>query len=651
MNTTANSLAGGDRMVRQHGPADLEPAGDEPSSPHDRIPQAARAAAGALLAERTEAGHWPAARPSLTSLDADAVLFELWMDPAAGAWRPRNRAAIDRAAESILARQLPDGGFRDAADPETALGEAAKAYCALKLAGLDAADPRMEATRGYVLERGGLDAADELTRIELGFFGLYPRSHRPLLPVAAMLLPGNVPAWLPAPVRAVAAPLALIEALGPSKPVPQGFDLAELRLTEPGRVPPAPRNLLGVWGSLSAMAPGAIRKRALRAAERWVVEHLQPTGFPAALYRPLLYSVLALDLLGRDPSDPLRAAAEWQLRSLLSGEPSNDWPASVRQTAFAARAICASGEAPRVGLHRAADWILEHQATGHGAWAPARPGVEAGGWSTGYANGLYPDTVTTASVLLALGGIAATDGPAQTAATGRAIRWLLATQRADGGWAVIDADAGRGPFRKATLAGSGTEFTRSGADVTGLVLEALGGHGLNDGDVTVRRGIEYLAGAQQLDGSWRGAPGGGYLYSTACALRGLRAVQVDSREPYVLRAGEWLRSIQNSDGGWGESAAAPADGEYVPAPSQAPETAWGVIGLVAGGDTASGCAQRGIDYLVAHQDDDGTWTSAGAGSSLPGAFDFTSGHGRGFVPLLALAAYREENLLRGKDTA
>ncbi|MFN6105114.1 MAG: prenyltransferase/squalene oxidase repeat-containing protein, partial [Planctomycetaceae bacterium] len=43
------------------------------------------------------------------------------------------------------------------------------------------------------------------------------------------------------------------------------------------------------------------------------------------------------------------------------------------------------------------------------------------------------------------------------------------------------------------------------------------------------------------------------MYGTFLAIKGLRRAGVSDREAYVLRAGEWLRSIQNVDGGWGES--------------------------------------------------------------------------------------------------
>jgi squalene-hopene/tetraprenyl-beta-curcumene cyclase len=91
------------------------------------------------------------------------------------------------------------------------------------------------------------------------------------------------------------------------------------------------------------------------------------------------------------------------------------------------------------------------------------------------------------------------------------------------------------------------------------------------------------------------------------ALRGLRAAGVDNHEATVLRGGEWLRSIQNADGGWGESCASCAQGEFSAAPSTASQTAWALLGLMAGGDGESLSVRQGIQYLVRTQQEDGGW--------------------------------------------
>ncbi|HPT26817.1 MAG TPA: hypothetical protein PLZ95_10390, partial [Bryobacteraceae bacterium] len=100
---------------------------------------------------------------------------------------------------------------------------------------------------------------------------------------------------------------------------------------------------------------------------------------------------------------------------------------------------------------------------------------------------------------------------------------------------------------------------------------------------------------QGTEGSWALDGFSGPVISTAFALDALRRQGVDEREAVVLRGGEWLRSVQNADGGWG------AGGE---ARSSIGRTACAVFGLVSGGDAGSESVRRGLDYLLAAQDAD-----------------------------------------------
>ncbi|TNY02630.1 squalene--hopene cyclase, partial [Escherichia coli] len=58
---------------------------------------------------------------------------------------------------------------------------------------------------------------------------------------------------------------------------------------------------------------------------------------------------------------------------------------------------------------------------------------------------------------------------------------------------------------------------------------------------------------QEADGSWFGRWGTNYIYGTWSALCGLNAAGIGTDAPEMKRAAQWLLSIQNEDGGWGES--------------------------------------------------------------------------------------------------
>ncbi|MEP6961569.1 MAG: squalene--hopene cyclase, partial [Acidobacteriota bacterium] len=75
--------------------------------------QALSRASGYLLSLRHQDGYWWGDLTADTTLESDFILLELWRHApdADGKWNPPTRAAIEKAAHSILQRQLRDGGF------------------------------------------------------------------------------------------------------------------------------------------------------------------------------------------------------------------------------------------------------------------------------------------------------------------------------------------------------------------------------------------------------------------------------------------------------------------------------------------------------------------------------------------------------------
>jgi hypothetical protein len=145
-----------------------------------------------------------------------------------------------------------------------------------------------------------------------------------------------------------------------------------------------------------------------------------------------------------------------------------------------------------------------------------------------------------------------------------------------------------------------------------------------------------LMGRQGSEGNWALPQFSGQIVSTAFALKALEQLGVDDREAAVLRAGEWLRSVQNADGGWGESAEMAA-GEAASSPVR---TACAVAGLVAGGDAGSESVRRGIEYLVRTQAQDGMWRDGGHNwTLLAGHVECRSNLDQLTLPLTALTAF------------
>ncbi len=197
--------------------------------------QAARNATHWLLDRQSREGYWWGQLTADSTLESDWILLQLWLHPPVdGVWTPPNRPQIDRAVASILARQLPDGGFSIYPKGPSDVSATVKAYFALKLAGLAYEDERLAGARERILALGGIQAANSYVKINLSLFGLFPREGVPSVPPELMLLPGNFLYQMSSWTRAIVIPLSIVQAMNPLRPVPAGFHLKELCLAGAG---------------------------------------------------------------------------------------------------------------------------------------------------------------------------------------------------------------------------------------------------------------------------------------------------------------------------------------------------------------------------------------------------------------------------------
>jgi squalene-hopene/tetraprenyl-beta-curcumene cyclase len=163
-----------------------------------------------------------------------------------------------------------------------------------------------------------------------------------------------------------------------------------------------------------------------------------------------------------------------------------------------------------------------------------------------------------------------------------------------------------------------------------------------------RQAIEFLLRDQTAEGAWYGRWGVNYVYGTSGVLRALAGINLGA-EPYCQRAAQWLRTIQNPDGGFGESIASYDDpdlkGKGDSTPSQ---TAWGLTGLLAAAPPTDPAAAHAARYLIERQNADGSWDEEPfTGTGFPRVFFLKYHLYRNYFPLHALARYG--NLLRDKD--
>jgi len=210
--------------------------------------------------------------------------------------------------QSILARQSPDGGFNIYPHGPSEVSASIKAYFALKVAGISQNDSRMLRLRDRILELGGLQAANSYVRINLSLFDLFPREACPSIPPELILLPGKLIYQMSSWSRAIAISLAIVHSANPRRPVPEGFNLDELYV--PGKPLALPRDvklftvhnlflvvdkMLKKW---EKHGPRSVRRRAVNKCAEWMLERFEGTDGLGAIYPPMQYAIMALDVLG-----------------------------------------------------------------------------------------------------------------------------------------------------------------------------------------------------------------------------------------------------------------------------------------------------------------------------------------------------------------
>ena len=387
--------------------------------------------------------------------------------------------------------------------------------------------------------------------------------------------------------------------------------------------------------------PERIRNFAIREAEHWILDRTRHTEGLGAIYPAMMYFIMALDALGYPKDHPDLVEAIRHFESLLIETEDRfifqPCVSPIWDTAICAFALGEAGAADEARMTRAADWLISKEVRRKGDWSVKRPDTEPSGWAFEFANEFYPDIDDTAMVLLALLHAKAPNAAAQAAAERRAINWLLAMQSDDGGWAAFDVDNNWALLNEVPFADHNAMLDPTCPDITGRVLESLCRRGMA-GHEAVRRGVAYLLEAQEKDGSWYGRWGVNYIYGSFLAMRGLAASGAPEAKDAIAKAAQWLRTIQNPDGGWGESCASYDRERFVPAPSCPSQTAWAVLGLLAAGDREGAAVRCGIQFLLDRQRPDGTWPEeATTGTGFPNVFYLTYGMYRDYFPLLALA--------------
>ena len=514
--------------------------------------------------------------------------------------------------------------------------------------------------REIVHRLGGLEHSNSYVRFYLALVGAVSWDLVPSIPPELLLIPSwfifniyEMSSW----TRGIVIPMAILSALRPDWKLPERAHVDEL-FKDPERKTAAldwSGQILSWKNVFLAVDRGLklyekwpwkpFRQRAIREAKSWMLDHIERTDGLAAIYPAMMNSIFLLMAFGHGPDDPLtlREIKEFSRFEIEEQDTIRMQPcvSPVWDTCIAMVALEEAGLPPdHPALVKAAEWLLSKQVLGPGDWQVKNKDAEPGGWAFEFRNDFYPDVDDTAFVLMALERVRYPDPARMEAAMRRGIQWLLSMQNRDGGWGAFDRDNDRKFLCNIPFADHNAMIDPSTADVTARVVECLGRFGWSDGHPVIRRAVNFLLKDQSKDGSWFGRWGVNYIYGTSGVLRALETVSLATRE-FCQRAVNWLRSVQKVDGSFGESLLS----YDVPATkgqgtSTASQTAWGLIGLLAGAGTEDSAVRKAVAYLVHRQQADGSWSEPEfTGTGFPGVFYLKYHLYRNSFPVYALARY------------
>ncbi|MBU9688614.1 squalene--hopene cyclase [Burkholderia multivorans] len=626
-------------------------------------------ATDALLAAQNADGHWVYELEADSTIPAEYVLLVHYLGETP------NLELEQKIGRYLRRIQQADGGWPLFTDGAPNISASVKAYFALKVIGDDENAEHMQRARRAIHAMGGAEMSNVFTRIQLALYGAIPWRAVPMMPVEIMLLPqwfpfhlSKVSYW----ARTVIVPLLVLNAKRPLAKNPRGVRIDELFIDPPvnaGLLPRQGHQSAGwfaffravdhVLRAVDGLFPAYTRERAIRQAVAFVDERLNGEDGLGAIYPAMANAVMMYDVLGYAEDHPNRAIARKSIEKLLVVHEDEAYCqpclSPVWDTSLAAHALLETRD-PRAeqAAVRGLDWLRPLQILDvRGDWISRRPHVRPGGWAFQYANPHYPDVDDTAVVAMAMDRAQKLNqSDTYRESIARAREWVVGMQSSDGGWGAFEPENTQYYLNNIPFSDHGALLDPPTADVSGRCLSMLSqlGETALTSDAA-RRALDYMLKEQEPDGSWYGRWGMNYVYGTWTALCALNAAGLGPEDARVKRAAQWLLSIQNKDGGWGE------DGDsyklnyrgYEPAPSTASQTAWALLGLMAAGEVNNPAVKRGIDYLIAEQKEHGLWDEARfTATGFPRVF-YLRYHGyRKFFPLWALARYR--NLKRDNTT-
>jgi len=577
----------------------------------EALTQTAARALAALKGLQREDGHWCAELEGDSILQSEYLLMKwiLGQERSPMADGRDGPATLGKIVAYLRAQQRPDGGWGQYPGSGIDLSATVKAYLCLKLAGDSPDAAHMRRACAVVRSMGGAERCNSFSNFYLAALGQISWDAVPAIPPEVVWLPrwsyfhmDRMSAWS----RTMILPLAIVATLRPTRRLGSEQGIGELFVSERDRnrlkmradTPPFWRaffkgvdTALKLGGRIVGTAP---RMPAIRAAYRWILARASqdapaPTEGLGAIFPPMVYVQVVFHALGVKRTDPLVVRAEKDLDAFFIEEDDDRLGrvihiqpcfSPVWDTGIASYALtdCGRTDANDASLARAAAWLRDREVRWPGDWtANVRAGTKPAGWFFEYRNAWYPDVDDTVMVAMALKRAGGADNEA---AARRAAEWVFAMQCDDGGWAAFDRTSNHQVYEYVPFADHNAMQDPSCHDITGRTLECMGWLGYRRDNPAIARAIEFIKRHQEPEGCFWGRWGVNYVYGTWQAVIGPIRCGVPRTEPWIQRAGAWIKSVQKPDGSFGESANSYEDRRLMgTGPSTASQTAWAAMVL------------------------------------------------------------------------
>ena len=547
----------------------------------------------ALLDQQHPDGYWCAELEGDSILQSEYILLKWIIEQ-------EDDPRLPWIANYLRAQQRPDGTWGQYPGSGPDLSATVKGYFALKLMGDSPDAPHMKKAREKVIALGGAERCNSFTKFYFACLGQISFSACPSIPPEIMFLPrwfyfslAHVSAW----TRTMILPLSIVVTKHPLRKLTfeQGID--ELYIDEKARHKLTPMNNTSrFWTKFFLIADRVLklidkigtplRKAALNKMVRWMIEHTEGSDGLGAIFPPMVYILIALRTMGFEDDHPVIKKAHKDLDDLMIIDEHKKQIriqpcfSPIWDTGIAAYALTEAGlDSHHRVMRKCADWLVSKECRKPADWMDnVRKKVAPSGWYFEFNNPFYPDVDDTVMVAMALKKIG---DPAGVEAAERSIDWVLAMQNDDGGWAAFDRTKDRKLLEHVPFADHNAIQDPSCPDITGRTLECLGHHGLRIGHPAVDKAIKFIHSKQEKEGCWFGRWGVNYIYGTWQVVCGLKNVGYDMQQPWVQQAGAWLKSVQQTDGSFGESANSYEDASLKgQGPSTASQTAWAAMAMM-----------------------------------------------------------------------